>query len=351
MKTLALLLSAGLVSARVRAPDQAGINRLAGINLNLNLSDGSNIGNGGQGFKPGSFNLGDLDLNGLEIGGLNLGSVDLGNQDVVAEAILTMLGTLCLGDALNLNKILSFGFNNDVDLFFQLAQLMQLEQLGFVDLGGIHSLFNSGLVLGGFNLGQYPFNYSSFRPLSRIYVLTLHTGVFKRELEEAKKTMKRTKLRRGQKVRRQCATADDAPAAPSEEGTFTIATVPNPGAPQTLTATAESAAATEASGSVAATSASIAVATMASVTFAVEAAASSTSVASAATSVAADAPSIAASVVTVAQEAASISSAVAAVASATPDTSLPAAAATSTAAAAAAAGANGGVDNLSDLTR
>jgi hypothetical protein len=153
MKSFALILTAGLASARVHLPRQAGAN-----NLNLSRSDASNISvSSGSSFNVGDFNLGDLSLDGLEVAGVNLGSVDLGNQDVIAEAILAMLGGFCLGNALDLNNILSFGFNNDVDLFFQLAQLMQLEQLGFLDLGGVQSLFNSGNVLGGFNLGGCPF--------------------------------------------------------------------------------------------------------------------------------------------------------------------------------------------------
>ena len=154
MKTLALLFSAGLASASL---DIAG--RQAGAAF-VNSSDISSVGvNSVQGSN---FNLAQLGLSGLQVGGVNLGSVDLNNQDVVAEAILAMLGGLCLGNALSLNNILAFGFNNDVDLFFQLAQLMQLEQLGFLDLGGINSLFNAGTVLGGFNLGGCPFSAGEF---------------------------------------------------------------------------------------------------------------------------------------------------------------------------------------------
>jgi hypothetical protein len=161
MKTLALLLSAGLASASVHFPRQNGTN-------NLNVSSSSTASSVGvdssSSFNVNDFNLGDLNLDGLEIGGFNLGSVDLGNQDVIAEAILAMLGDFCLGNALSLNNILSFGFNNDVDLFFQLAQLAQLEQLGFLDLGGIQSLFQSGQVLGGFNLGGCPSSCGQLRP-------------------------------------------------------------------------------------------------------------------------------------------------------------------------------------------
>lgn len=150
MKALGILLVAGLASARIHLPRQAGVN-----NLNVSGSGASNVGvNGVSNFNLADLNLGELGLDGLEVGGLNLGTVDLGNQDVIAEAILAMLGGFCLGNTLDRNNILSFGFNNDVDLFFQLAQLMQLEQLGFLDLGGVQSLFNNGNVLGGFNLGK-----------------------------------------------------------------------------------------------------------------------------------------------------------------------------------------------------
>jgi hypothetical protein len=145
-----LLTAAGLASARIHLPRQAGIN-----NLNVSNSGVSNIGvNGASSFNLADLNLGELGLDGLEVGGLNLGTVDLGNQDVIAEAILAMLGGFCLGNTLDRNNILSLGFNNDVDLFFQLAQLMQFEQLGFLDLGGVQSLVNNGNVLGGFNLGE-----------------------------------------------------------------------------------------------------------------------------------------------------------------------------------------------------
>jgi len=148
-----LLPAAGLVSARAGS--------LAGRQVNSTGSDVSSLGvSSAQGVDVGPINLGGLGLDslaGLNVNGLNLGSVDLGDQSLVAEAILAMLGSFCLGNALTLNNIMSFGFNNDIDLFFQLAQLMQLEQLGFLNLAGIQSLFNTGAVLGGFNLGMSPF--------------------------------------------------------------------------------------------------------------------------------------------------------------------------------------------------
>lgn len=161
MKTFAILLPAGLVSAQFNLANQLGTSSLNGINVvnnGFNRGAGFNVANNGfnrgAGFNVNNLNLGGLNLGDLNVGGLNLGNVDLGNQDVVAEAILAMLGGFCLGNALDLNSILNFGADNDVDLFFQLAQLMQLEQLGFLNLGGIQNLFNKGSVLGGFNLGE-----------------------------------------------------------------------------------------------------------------------------------------------------------------------------------------------------
>ncbi|KAL2259113.1 hypothetical protein VTK26DRAFT_7333 [Humicola hyalothermophila] len=232
MKGITLLLSACLASAQLNIAGQFRtnpLNRVVNVGEKLNLSN---------------LDLGILDLGSLNIGGLNLGRVDLRNQGVVAEAILALLGGFCLDDALDPDSILRLGLDNDVDLFFQLAQLMRFEQLGFLDLRGIHSLFNKGLVLGGFNLGH-----------------------FKREVSEARKTMKRTRLHRGQ-VRRQCATltatatdevafiiatADPNAVATSttavveekeEKAGFTTATAANPGSSTTSSASAPSASAT-----------------------------------------------------------------------------------------------------------
>ncbi|KAK3294869.1 uncharacterized protein B0H64DRAFT_375605 [Chaetomium fimeti] len=336
MKVLGLLLTAGLASARIHLPRQAGIN-----NLNISSSGGSNIGvNGASSFNLADFDLGELGLDGLEVGGLNLGTVDLGNQDVIADAILAMLGGFCLGNALDRNNILSFGFNNDVDLFFQLAQLMQLEQLGFLDLGGVQSLFNNGQVLGGFNL-----------------------GVFKREVSEAKKMMKRTKLRRGQKAKRQCATegvgAGNSGAA-INDNTFNIATAP-PDTSATVTATADDAGFTIATVPDEEAGFTIATAPGSSVAVSTMVAASATQVAEtslASASAVAIAASDAASVATPAAEAA-VSAIPAAAASVAPAAaadsvaSVPAAGASAATSATAAADVPGGADDvdLADLTR
>jgi hypothetical protein len=336
---LPLLLSATLASA------QAGFNTSAAANS----SDVSNIQFNGNGeFNLADFNLGDLNLNELEAGGLDLGNIDLGDQDAIAEAILAMLNNLCLGNALDLNKILSFGFNNDVDLFFQLAQLEQLEQLGFLNLGGIQSLFSKGLALGGFNLGEYS-QSSQWRFLAD----DTNPGVFKREIAEARKTMKRTKLRRGQKIKRQCPESGIALGA-AEENTFTIATA-DPDAFATSTTTAVAAAATteEIAFTIAtadpdapvASSVTVAAAATTSVTSAASVASASSTASSAAVSVAPAAGAADASAVSAAS-ASAVPAAAASAMAAAPAAAVPAAAATS----AAAAGA-GDVENLSDLTR
>jgi hypothetical protein len=178
MKTFAILLPAGLVSAQFNLANQFGTSSLNGLN-GLNVAN--NGFNRGAGFNVNNLNLGGLNLGDLNVGGLNLGNVDLGNQDVVAEAILAMLGGFCLGNALDLNNILNFGADNDVDLFFQLAQLMQLEQLGFLNLGGIQNLFNKGSVLGGFNLGgQHLFFTSSLYGNADVFLQESSSGRYLR---------------------------------------------------------------------------------------------------------------------------------------------------------------------------
>ncbi|KAK4193842.1 hypothetical protein QBC35DRAFT_7732 [Podospora australis] len=190
MKTFALtLLSAALASAQA-VNNSPGIisnsTSTSATSSSLDISSADfDIANAGADFDINSLlgqngGIGGLDLNSLNAGGLNLGNIDLNNQDVIVDAILAMLNQFCLGGQLNRNNILSFGFNNDVDLFFQLAQLEKFQQLGFVGLSGIQSLFNAGRLLGGFDL-----------------------GLFKREIASARKTMKRTRLRRGQHLRRQ----------------------------------------------------------------------------------------------------------------------------------------------------
>ncbi|KAK4671049.1 hypothetical protein QC764_606050 [Podospora pseudoanserina] len=227
MKTTVLFLSVGLASAQV-------LNNSTGVFSNSTSSFAS------PNVDINNFNLGgQVDFNSLDVNGLNLGNIDLGNQDEIVDAILAMLSGFCLGGQFNRNNILGFGFNNDIDLFFQLAQLQQFQQLGFLNLGGVQNLFSKGKVLGGFNLGPH-----TFFPQNQVkLLLTMSSGLFKREIADARKTMKRTVLRRGRYAKRQsCAQGAGSGAIGSgvggqEEAAFTIATAENPPL-ETATATA-----------------------------------------------------------------------------------------------------------------
>jgi len=150
MKSLsALVLTAGLVSAVSVAPspvaNEASSNGQAESIANIFNSsvglNGSQIDSASPNFDPASLNLNNL-------GGVNLGQVDFSNQDSIASAILSMLNVLCAGNLFDVNSILDLGLNNDLELFLELVQLMQLEQLGFLNVFDIQSLLGSGFGSG-----------------------------------------------------------------------------------------------------------------------------------------------------------------------------------------------------------
>lgn len=122
-----------------------------------NKNDNNNIDNNDlnniiEGLKQGGLNLDDLNIDGLDFG-----NVDFNNENQLAQGILAMLAGLCLNNVLNFNDILNLGRNNELELFLELAQLAQLQQLGFLSGGGLRGLFNGGNLLGGFNFGKpYP---------------------------------------------------------------------------------------------------------------------------------------------------------------------------------------------------
>lgn len=149
MRSYVILVSAGLASAQVVSNGGADLASLLGGNALLNGS--SEIDSSAVGFDPAALGI---DLNNLNVEGLDFANLDFANQDVIAQGIQGLLGNLCLNGALDFNSILDLGLNNELDLFLQLAQLQQLQQLGFLSLGGIGNLFNSGFALGGFNLGK-----------------------------------------------------------------------------------------------------------------------------------------------------------------------------------------------------
>ena len=153
MRSCTFLLSAGLASAL----NLGGSSFIQGgkSNLDANVFNNSfNVDVNSPDFDPGSLAQGGLDLSSLNVDGLDVGSLDFSDQDAVAQAIGALLGNLCLNNALDLNSISGLGLNNEVELFLQLAQLQKLQQLGFLSLGNIGGLFDSGLVPGGFNVGE-----------------------------------------------------------------------------------------------------------------------------------------------------------------------------------------------------
>ncbi|OIW31953.1 hypothetical protein CONLIGDRAFT_246282 [Coniochaeta ligniaria NRRL 30616] len=153
----ALVLTAGLVSAVTINPNvqnsvqaspvvgQASSNGQAESIANIFNSsaslNGSQINSADPNFDPANLNLSNL-------GGLNLGQVDFSNQNSVAAAILSMLNVLCAGNLFDVNSILNLGVNNDLELFLELVQLMQLEQLGFLNVFDVQSLLGSGFGSG-----------------------------------------------------------------------------------------------------------------------------------------------------------------------------------------------------------
>lgn len=123
-------------------------------NENNNEDNSDNRNNNNLDSFVENLKQGGLNLDGLNIGGLNLGNIDLNSQDAIAQGILSILAGFCLNNALNQNNILNLGLNNELELFLELAQLAQLQQLGFLSGTGIRGIFNSGALLGGFNLGK-----------------------------------------------------------------------------------------------------------------------------------------------------------------------------------------------------
>lgn len=91
----------------------------------------------------------DVNLAALNLGLLNLGSINLQDQLAVAEGILALMNSFCLSQAVDLNAVLGLGINDEVDMFLELAQLAQLESLGFLNVFGVQNLIESSLVLGG----------------------------------------------------------------------------------------------------------------------------------------------------------------------------------------------------------
>lgn len=99
-------------------------------------------------FDPASLNLGNMQL-----GGLNLGSINLADPISLAFGIDSLMNGFCLGQLLDVNTLLALGLQNQQQMFLELAQIAQLQQLGLVDVFGAQNLIQSNLFFGGaFNI-------------------------------------------------------------------------------------------------------------------------------------------------------------------------------------------------------
>lgn len=91
-------------------------------------------------------------------GGLNLGSINLADPISLAFGIDSLMNSFCLGGILDLNTLLALGVQQQQQMFLELAQLAQLQQLGLLNTFGAQNLIQSNLLFGGafniFNAGE-----------------------------------------------------------------------------------------------------------------------------------------------------------------------------------------------------
>ncbi len=104
-----------------------------------------------------------LGLSGLDVNGLDLSSVDLSNQDDIVEAILAMMAALCLQNEIEEEQLLELGQSDDLDMFLELAELMELEQSGLINLVEIQSLVGESSLFSGFNAGVLKRGVAEFK--------------------------------------------------------------------------------------------------------------------------------------------------------------------------------------------
>ncbi|EPE10624.1 hypothetical protein F503_05719 [Ophiostoma piceae UAMH 11346] len=139
--------SAIAAAAAAAAGQAGGAGNADGINL-------GNIAGGSSGLSSLSA-LSGLNLGGLSIGGLDLGSVNLNSQNDLLNAIELMMGALCLNDLVNANILGQQSQSADIEMFLELAELMQLEASGLINLSEIQTLFSSNSLFSSFNLGVF----------------------------------------------------------------------------------------------------------------------------------------------------------------------------------------------------
>lgn len=124
-------------SSSGQAGSIAGIFNNSSATVSGSQSSQSQVSSADSSFDPSSLDLGN-------VGGVNLGDINFSDQSSVASAILSMLNALCLGNIFDTSSILDLGVNDEMEMFLELVQLMQLEQLGFLNVSDIQSLLGSG---------------------------------------------------------------------------------------------------------------------------------------------------------------------------------------------------------------
>lgn len=76
----------------------------------------------------------------------------------MAEGILALMNSFCLAQVVDLSAVLGLGIDDEVDMFLELAQLAQLESLGFLNVLGAQNLIESNLLFNGnedvLNIGE-----------------------------------------------------------------------------------------------------------------------------------------------------------------------------------------------------
>lgn len=77
----------------------------------------------------------------------------------MAQGILALMNSFCLANVVNFNALLSVGIDNQVQMLLELAQLAQLQSLGFLNVVGVQNLIQSNLLFGNelnvFNIGGF----------------------------------------------------------------------------------------------------------------------------------------------------------------------------------------------------
>lgn len=66
----------------------------------------------------------------------------------MAQGILALMNNFCMGNAVNVNALLGLGLDGQVQMLLELAQLAQLQSLGFMNVLGAQNLIQSNLLFG-----------------------------------------------------------------------------------------------------------------------------------------------------------------------------------------------------------